>query len=442
MKTATTIREDIAIVLKELADMRSLCTNEKREANEEERKAANGLLSRIEELEDMLALEERTQATLDRAKEPSTPADKTPIDTRKDKTEQEKRDSFASPGEFYHAVMRAGIPGQPVDPRLSTRAGTGLSESVPSDGGFLVDTEMSGGMIKNIWNKNPILEKVSKTTLSGNKNGMKFNGLDETSRADGSRAGGIIAYWKSEAALKTKSKPTFRQIELTLNKLIGLCYATDELLDDSVALEQTIREGFTAEFDFKLVDAIINGTGAGMPLGILNSGCMVSVGKEVGQTADTIVYENILKMWSRLMASSRPNSIWLINQNCEPQLHQMSLAVGTGGAPVYLPMGGAAVSPYATLMGRKVIPIEQCPILGDTGDIILADMSQIKAIDKGGLQSDVSIHVQFIYDEQVFRFVYRYDSQPVLSKPITPFSAGATTATDTLSHFVKLDARG
>ena len=147
-------------------------------------------------------------------------------------------------------------------------------------------------------------------------------------------------------------------------------------------------------------------------------------------------------MWSRLMAASRPNSMWVINQNCEPQLHQMSLAVGTGGAPVYLPMGGAAAAPYATLFGRPVVPIEQCPVLGDTGDIMLCDFSQYKAIDKGGMQSDVSIHVQFIYDEQVFRFVYRFDGQPVLASAITPFSAGATTATDTLSHFVKLDARG
>ena len=174
MKTIKTIKEDIAIVLKELADMRSLCTNEKREPNEEERKAANGLLSRIDELEDMLALELRTQATLDRSKEPATPPDKTPIDTPKEKTEQEKRDRFASAGEFYQAVMRAALPGQPVDPRLSTRAGTGLSESVPSDGGFLVDTEMSGGLIKNVWQKSPILGKVSKVTLSGNKNGIKF----------------------------------------------------------------------------------------------------------------------------------------------------------------------------------------------------------------------------------------------------------------------------
>ena len=300
---------------------------------------------------------------------------------------------------------------------------------------------MSGEMLKNMWDASPILSRVSRTTLSGNKTGMKFNGLDETSRATGSRYGGIRAYWKGEAATKTASKPTFRQIELTLNKLIGLVYATDELLDDASALEQTIREGMQAEFDFQVTQAIMNGSGAGQPLGINNAGCVISVGAETGQTANTLVWENVNKMWSRMMASSRPNAIWVCNQDVEPQLHQMSISVGTGGVPVYMPAGGAAAAPYGTLFGRPVVAIEQCPILGDTGDIMLADFSQYKFIDKGGMKSDVSIHVQFLTDQSCFRFVYRCDGQPVLASAITPFSAGATTATDTLSHFVRVEAR-
>jgi len=436
MRTITQLREDIKILVEKLGDMRSLCVTENRDPNEDEMRAANGYLKEIEDLEAALELETRTQETLDRMKEPETKPDKTPVDTRKEKKEQEKRDSFASAGEFFQAVMRAGTPGGPVDPRLSTRAASGLSESIPSDGGFLVESQMANEILKNVWTSGEILPRVSKVTLSGNKTGMKFNGLDETSRVDGSRAGGIKAYWKGEAAEKTASKPKFRQIELSLNKLIGLCYATDELLDDANALAQTITEGFNAEFQFKLVDAIINGTGAGQPLGIMNSGCMVSVSKEAGQDADTIVFENINKMWSRLMASSRPNSVWCINQDCEPQLHTMSVAVGTGGVPVYMPAGGASASPYSTLFGRPVIPIEQCQTVGTTGDIILGDFSKYKMIDKGGMQSDVSIHVRFIYDESVFRFVYRTDGQPILASAITPYKG-----TNTLSHFVKLNSR-
>ena len=160
------------------------------------------------------------------------------------------------------------------------------------------------------------------------------------------------------------------------------------------------------------------------------------MGKEAGQDADTIVYDNINKMFSRMIASSRPNSVWVINQDCEPQLNTMSIPVGTGGVPVYLPAGGASASPYATLLGRPVVPIEHCQTVGTTGDIMLCDFSKYLAIDKGGLKQDVSIHVRFLYDESVFRFVYRFDGQPELGSAITPYKG-----TNTLSHFVKLDSR-
>jgi HK97 family phage major capsid protein len=71
---------------------------------------------------------------------------------------------------------------------------------------------------------------------------------------------------------------------------------------------------------------------------LLNSGCLVSVGKETGQAAATVVAENVVKMYSRMFAQSRPNAVWLINQNIEPQLFTMSLAVGTGGVPIYMPV--------------------------------------------------------------------------------------------------------
>ena len=184
-------------------------------------------------------------------------------------------------------------------------------------------------------------------------------------------------------------------------------------------------------------DAIINGTGAGQPLGILNAGCVVSVSKETGQAADTIVYENVLKMYARLIANARNDSRWLINQDCEPQLGLMSLAVGTGGAPVYLPAGGASGSPYSTLMGRPVMPIEQCQTVGTTGDIYLASFGKGYIYSqKGGIQSDMSIHVRFVYDESVFRFVLRIDGQPLMRSAITPYKG-----TDDLSHFIKLNSR-
>ena len=343
---------------------------------------------------------------------------------------------FRSFGEQMQAVMRAGIPGGSADPRLfEVRAATGLGETIPSDGGFLVQTDFSNELVKAVYQTGILSSRCRRFQISGNSNSIKLNAFDETSRVS-TRFGGIQSYWIDEAAEKTASKPKFRQMDLNLKKLVGLCYASDEVLADAVALEQIIQSAFVSEFGFKLDDAIINGTGAGQPLGILNSGCLVSVAKESGQKAATIVYENVVKMYARLLPQSEPNAIWLINRNILPQLYAMNLAVGTAGVPVFMPANGLAGLPYNTLFGRPVIAIEQAATLGTVGDIILADLSSYILAEKGGIETAMSIHVQFKYDESVFRFVMRVDGQPMYSSALTAYKGP-----DTLSPFVVLDTR-
>ncbi|MCK9575663.1 MAG: phage major capsid protein [Clostridia bacterium] len=342
---------------------------------------------------------------------------------------------WKSPGEFLLAVKSASAPGGSVDPRLTIKA-SGASEAVPSDGGFLVDMDFSNTLLTKTYDASSVAAKAFRIPISEGKNGVKINGIDEKSRANGSRYGGVQMYWESEVDTVTGTKPKFRQIELSLKKLMGICYATDELLSDAMALQSIITKAFTDEFSFKVDDACINGTGSGQPLGILNAPCLVTVAKESEQAADTVAWANIVKMWSRMWGRSRQNATWFINQDIEPQLYSMALSVGTGGQPVYMPAGGASAQPYSTLFGRPVVPIEQCSALGDKGDIILADMSQYAMIDKGGLQSAQSIHVRFLYDENVFRFIYRTDGQPMWNSALTPYKGS-----NTLSPFVVLADR-
>jgi len=227
-------------------------------------------------------------------------------------------------------------------------------------------------------------------------------------------------------------------MELSLKKLVGLYYATDELLQDAAALESLVLNWFAQEFAFKVQDGLLNGTGAGTPLGILPAPCLTTQAKETGQAAATIVKENIDKMWSRMWAPGLGNAVWHINQQCYPALFNMEQAVGTGGLPAFLPPGGLSVSPYGTLMGRPIVPLEQCQALGTKGDIYFCDWSQMLFADKGGLQAASSIHVRFINDETTFRFVYRCDAQPAWNNELTPFKGGSTATT---SPFLALATR-
>lgn len=433
MKTISQYQDDIKVLMERIGAIKTKATNENRDITADEVayiKDVNDQIRKLKDMSDTLEDSDILNASLEAPRVAATVEKKRPAlsVTQKDK------EKFGSLGEQFAAIMNAGRPGGHVDPRLYNAA-SGLNETVPSDGGFLVQQDFSNELLQQVYQTGVLAPRCRRMQISSNSNSIKINGVDETSRAS-TRFGGVVGYWKDEAALKTASKPKFRQIELNLKKLIGLCYATDELLQDAAALESFIRKAFPAEFGFLLDDAIINGTGAGQPLGILNAGCLVSVTKEGGQKADTLVWENVVKMYSRLFAQSRNNAVWLINQNVEPQLMQMSMAVGTGGVPVYLPAGGATAAPYATLFGRPVIAIEQCQTLGDKGDIIFADLGGYILAEKGGIQADMSIHVQFVYDESVFRFVMRVDGQPERASALTPYKGS-----DSLSHFVTLDAR-
>jgi HK97 family phage major capsid protein len=337
-------------------------------------------------------------------------------------------------GEMLQAVVRATF-NRGMDERLVKNAALGGNESVPSEGGFLVDPEHTPEIIKRTYETAAVASRCQRTSISSNR--LTQNYLLETSRATGSRNGGVRGYWVNEADTITPSAPKLGQIEWKLKKLGAILYATEEMLADSAALSSIIAQAVPEEFAWLLDNAILNGLGGGEPLGTINSAAIVSVSKETGQKAATIVVENIRKMWARCWAPSRANAVWFINQDCENELFSMAQVVGAGGVPVYLPANGISGQPYSTLFGRPVIAIEQCATVGTTGDIVLADMSQYKIVDKPGIQTAESIHVQFLTDQRAFRFIYRVDGAPTWTSVLAP----ANGASNTLSPFVKLNVR-
>ena len=341
---------------------------------------------------------------------------------------------FKSFGEQLQAVHRAQVSGY-RDPRLAEdRAVSGHSEGVPADGGFLVQSDFAAGIFKHAHDASVFLPRCQSTPVQGN--GLTINVVDESSRVAGSRWGGVAAYWKPEAGTATAAKVKLAQIELKLRKLIAISYATDELLEDTSALGPMISQAFAEEIAFMIDDALFRGDGAAMPLGITNAACFVSQAIESGQDADTLVYENLVNMWSLLPPRSQQNAVWQIPQDALPQLMLMTLDVGTAGVPVYLPPGGASGAPYGTIFGRPVLVNEFSAALGDANDVTLADWSQYQVITKGGLKSAVSAHVKFAEDEMAFRFTYRIDGQPLWKSSVAQYKSS-----NSVSPFIGLAER-
>lgn len=332
-------------------------------------------------------------------------------------------------GTFAQAVRQAA--GGKFDPRLQAAA-TGAGTQSDSNLGFAVPAEVAPGIEREMYETGEILGRVDARTISGNT--ITYNVLNETSRATGSRGGGIVGYWVDEGTAPTASNTSLAKLELKLRKVGAFGVMTDELLSDAVALGGELEQAFAAELQFQVEDKIYRGDGAAGPLGFLNAACLVSVAKETGQGAATIVNDNVLKMWARVPSRSKRNAVWLYNTECGPQLQSLTQAIGTGGV----------LSRYVTvaddgtlrIFGRPALEVEYAAALGTVGDLACVDLAKYRLIRKGGVEQASSMHVYFSTGEQAFRAFYRVDGQPVPRAAITPYKGSAT-----LSPFVVLATR-
>lgn len=371
-----------------------------------------------------------------RKSQPEDPA--AGISVGKDLWEEDMKLGFPTYGEFCHIVKTASLPGAAMDERLvKIRAAYGAHTGSGEEGGFLVPPEYSNRIFERAMTILPLLGQCDRLTISGNS--ITVNGtVDHNRNGTTYRYGGVVVYWVGEADQITRSNLKFRQVTLKLNKLGALSYATEEELSDAnINFGERLFNKMALGIADELVEAVMFGTGVGQPLGAFGSAACISTTKETGQDADTIVFENIIKMSADLWAPSAGRANWYYNQECLPQLRTMSIAVGTGGVPVWLPGNITAGAPN-TLDGAPAYATEHCEALGDAGDIVRGDFSQYLLATKGTIKTAMSIHLRFDYDEVAFKSTFRVDGRPAWEQSLRP-RKGATAKRE--SPWVKLAAR-
>ena len=401
------------------------------------------LFSAIKDLNAKLdtEMEESTLlATLSEPLEAPPKGDKVEMRSRIEITEQPV---YATFGEQVQDIMILGTPGasssearsrlQKAEKQINAEqraAGVGQVSGVGTDGGAFVQTDFATDLFQKGFNNGSILPKTQKRKLSGNSNSVEIMGIDETSRAAGSRNGGVRVYTKAELEQYTSSKASFNGIEIKVNKITGMLFLADEILEDASFLQGEVEDLFVAEFDFKLQDLLFHGLGAGEPLGVMACDALVAVAKEGSQPADTIVTANISKMKARV-AGSRAE--FYANRDTIPQLDALYRTVGSNNVtPLF-----KQTSIYAGVLdGIPITFVEQAETLGDKGDIALIDWSQYVTATKGTLNKQESFHLKFDYGQKAIRWTMRFDGQPRWKSALTPYKGSATT-----SPFVVLAAR-
>lgn len=319
--------------------------------------------------------------------------------------------------DVFHATTRHTMT---ADLSTLQAAAQGAGERIGSDGGFLVQTDVAAGIISEVFQGGALLNAVRQINLSESSNGISLRAVDERSRATGSRWGGVQAYWVDEGTAPTATKPKYRKMELKLNKLAALGYATDELNADFVALGDVMFQAFVEEVRFLVEDAILNGTGAGQPLGILQSPALVSTTRT---TSSRVKAADISAMWARMHSRAKRNAVWLYNTDVNPDLDNLfQTGASSDFDPRFVVYGQDGVM---RIKGRPVVETEYNATLGTVGDFVLADLTQYLFIQKL-LQTASSMHVAFTTDEMAYRVTWRVDGRPAWISPLTPFKGSAT----------------
>lgn len=308
------------------------------------------------------------------------------------------------------------------------------SSVVPAEGGFLVPETLRSQLLSIALEQSVVRSRATVVPMETAR--VPFPMIDSTTNA-GSVFGGMIGYWGEESAALQQSNPKFGRTELDAKKLTGFALVPNELLSDSLisfaALIETLWPQALAFFEDA---AFMAGSGVGEPLGFLGADnpAGVAVAKEAGQGADTILLENIIKMYSRMLPASLSRGIWIATPEALPELFTMALSVGTGGGPVML-TNVTGPAPM-TIFGRPLVITEKAGRLGDRSDIAFVDLSYYLIGDRQVMSADSSKDYRFGNDQTAFRIIQRVDGRPWLKSAITPQNGGPT-----LSPFVELADR-
>ncbi len=314
--------------------------------------------------------------------------------------------TFKNVGDFATTIRAAALGDTKAQRAISTFS-SGLSGP---DGGYAIPTDFAEQIFM-----------VDQDSLA-----VRCQNIPSASRyidvpTDGTMpwsSSGIISSWiGDEGNVHTPRKPELSMAAHKLKPLVVLVPASKELVDDSAAFNAWAPMAMQRAITWKLNDAIVNGTGAGVPLGILKSSAVIEVAKEGSQTATTINDANINKMIARSLEPMK--ATWIANPGAYGQI--VTLA--------------GFDSATRTLAGQPVILTDACAGLGTVGDLVLACLNGYRVVSKA-LRLVDSAHMSFDQDLHMFRVVLQVDGQPILPGPVTPPNSATTR-----SHFVTLATR-
>lgn len=307
-----------------------------------------------------------------------------------------------------------------------------MVESIPSSGGMSVPEPLSAKWLDDSLPSEIVRPRCMIWPMESAS--RKVPGWDGADQSGGEYYGGFEMEFLAEEGTGTKQTGKLRIIELNAKKGAIFVDASAELVEDGMGfdaqLEIAMRKSLSLGMDYYL----LQGNGAGQPLGVINSPGVISVTKETGQTAATVTIENIAKLFSRMYPEGINRAVWIANPTLLPQLMTSAgtISVGTGGSVINIFKENNG---QYTLYGRPCLFSSAMPTVGTANDLIFVDLTAYAM----GLRRQVKLEKSNIpgwtQDLVSYRILVRFDGQGTWSAAITPRNG------DTLSWCVGLGER-
>jgi len=428
-------KEKMARAKKLYDDAKAILTNDEATAEEKAKvpemlKDAEALKAEAIQLKDILASAGEVVSHLEtkQGKDEEKPE-------RKDPTE------FKDWAEFLYAAHRANHKDPSFrrnDPRLQwfreeEKGGHEekvMVEGVGASGGFLVPVEFLPQLQAAMAEDTIVRSRATIIRMRRRQINIPVLNQTGTTANQPHWFGGMTFSWAEEATEKDQADPSFRQVQLVAHKLIGYTNASDELVDDAaISLSDFLSGplGFAGGVAWYEDYAMLRGTGAGQPLGVINAGATITVNRAAVGTP--VQYIDLVNMLESFLPSAR--GVWVINQTAMSNL--MTIQDPNGN---YVWQPNAREGLPQTVFGFPVIFSEKTPTVGNAGDVLLADFRYYLVGDRQATTIESTQYDQWRYDRTSWRVVHRVDGQPWLSAPLT-----LQDGTAQVSPFVILGAK-
>ena len=322
-------------------------------------------------------------------------------------------------------------------------ANAALSERIPSEGGFLVPEVLRAQVMAYM---TPAIIRPRATVLPMSSLRLPVPILDNPSQASSAQAlGGLTFAFTEEGAAIASSTPSFARVVLEARKLAALMAVPNELADDAAGawgdfLARVIAMGLSWIEDDYFIGT--NGTGAGVPQGVINAPCAVGIDRA---TASEVLFADVVAMFKALHPASKQAGLtsgvtttaWLMSASVMDWLLELYYNAGAGPTPIspsgWFTMGdGDKIGP--SMLGLPAIVTDHQPAVGTTGDLVLADLRHYLIGDRLTMTVERSQESSgFITDVSNFRVRSRVDGRYWIQ------SASTTEAGQQVSPVVVLD---